>query len=513
MAGWTVVPNGDTSAWKPVTKPAAPPAEQPGFLENLGHAFGIGKEEEEQREADERAHPIRNGLKALIGGPALPVAEGLYGGAKRSIGEISKGIDSLSDAPKGQHNWWGLASHAISAVPFIGPAIDKMAEESPPTHPGQSYASQVFADATPGNIGTALGTAAQVAPLVLGGLDMAAPGRTPIAPIAAPLRRMALGDPNAAALKGLRVGPASAKSLSTLKSVEGARPYMQGVQSLADAQARVPAAKAEIWNPYKQAIDKIGGKQVMGPDGPTTVGDLENERLQISANLRTLKSGSPEGIQLAAQKGMNQADLLAREKAVQSALDPHLAEAGIDPKLIRGTFGDVAQVGGRLSGKSTLAEPSQPYGFGRMLNMRIDNPRSWLGEPAQGVRDLAAGRPLWSGKPTDINIREAFRSGGPKPDFRAPASAMPRYTQPFARLEANVPGNAGYGEIDRGSMSGIPHPGPVVTPAPRVFARLPEITTPGEVQPMVRYAKPYVEPFDPHFKPVDLAEYRRMHKE
>jgi hypothetical protein len=161
----------------PVTKPAAPPAEQPGFWENFGHAFGIGKEEREQAEADARAHPIRNGLKALIGGPELPVAEGLYGGAKRSLGEIGKGIDSLSDAPKGQHNWAGLASHAISAVPFIGPAIDKMAEESPPTRPGQSYASQVFADATRGNLGTALGTAAQVAPLVLGGLDTAAPKR------------------------------------------------------------------------------------------------------------------------------------------------------------------------------------------------------------------------------------------------------------------------------------------------------------------------------------------------
>jgi hypothetical protein len=347
---------------------------------------------------------------------------------------------------------------------------------------------------------------------LVGGAALGELGGAALKPAGSAIRSAALGDPNVAALKGLRVGPASAKSLSTLKSVEGARPFMQGVESLADAQARVPAAKAEIWSPYKQAIDKIGGKQVMGPDGPTTVGDLENERLQISANLRTLKSGSPEGIQLAAQKGMNQADLLAREKAVQSALDPHLAEAGIDPKLIRGTFGDVAQVGGRLGGKSTLAEPSQPYGFGRMLNMRIDNPRSWLGEPAQGVRDLAAGRPLWSGKPTDINIREAFRGGGPKPDFRAPASAMPRYQQPFAQLEANVPGNAGYGDIDKGSMAGLPHLGPTVTPAPRVFAQLPEITTPGEVQPMVRYAKPYVEPFDPHFKPVDLAEWRKMFK-
>jgi len=326
------------------------------------------------------------------------------------------------------------------------------------------------------------------------------------------IRDAAIGDPNVAALKGLRVGPASAKALPMVRSVEGARPYLQGVNSLEDAQARVPLAKAEIWNPYQQTIDSIGDKSVQGPDGPTTVRDLENERLQISANLRTLKSGTPEGIQLAAQKGMNQADLLAREKAVQAALDPHLEQAGIDPKAIRGTFGNVAQVGGRLSGKSTLAEPSQPYGFGKIAKIDLAHPLQTPANVLSGVRDLAAGRPWWSGKPTDINLREAFRTGGPKPDFRAPSSAIPRFEYPPRQLEANVPGNAGYGDIDAGSMAGIPHPGPQITPPPLQRFALPEITTPGEVLPMVKYATPYVEPFDPHLKPVDLEEYRNMFK-
>jgi hypothetical protein len=317
--------------------------------------------------------------------------------------------------------------------------------------------------------------------------DAVAEGMAAIPKVGSAIRTAAIGDPDVAALKGLRVGPASPKSLSTLKSVEGARPYLQGVRSLEDAQSRVPLAKAEIWNPYQQAIDSIGGKQVMGPDGPTTIGDLENERLQISANLRTLKSGTPEGIQLAAQKGMNQADLLAREKAVQAALDPHLEQAGIDPKAIRGTFGNVAQVGGRLSGKSTLAEASQPYGFGKMAKIDLAHPLQTPQNIASGVRDLVAGRPWWSGKPTDVNLSEAFRTGGPKPDFRAPASAMPWETPP-KQLEANVPGNAGYGDIDRGSMAGIPHPGPQVPPAPRVFAQLPE--TGSEPNWMRRYVEP-----------------------
>jgi hypothetical protein len=61
-------------------------------------------------------------------------------------------------------------------------------------------------------------------------------------------------------------------------------------------------------------------------------------------------------------------------------------------------------------------------------------------------------------------------------------------------------------------MAGIPHPGPQSTPPPLQRFALPEITTPGKVQPMVKYATPYIEPFDPHLKPVDLEEYRNMFK-
>jgi hypothetical protein len=320
--------------------------------------------------------------------------------------------------------------------------------------------------------------------------SLAAPEMLRDLPIAAgDLREAALGDPNVAALKGLRVGRGSAKALPMIRDVEAARPFLKGAQSLEDLQSKIPAAKEEIWGPYQETVDSIGGKRVEGPDGPTTVRDLENERLQISANLRTLKQGGPEAIQLAAQKGMNQADLLAREKAVQSALDPHLEAAGIDPRLIRQNFGSVARVGSRVAGKSTLAEPNAPYGFGRMLNMRIDNPRSWFGEPAAGLRDLVAGRPWWSGKPTDINLREAFRTGGPKPDFRAPLSAMPWETPPHL-LESDVAGNAPFGEeLSPGGMNGIPERNPVrVTPPPNVRGLLP--LNASEANFMRRYIEP-----------------------
>src|SRR5208282_4918313 len=126
---------------------------------------------------------------------------------------------------------------------------------------------------------------------------------------------------------------------------QGSRPFLKGATNLEDLQTKVPAAKAEIWGPYQKTVDSISGKKVTGPDGPTTVGALEKERLELSALNRGLKQQSPEAIQLAQQKGMTQAQLLDREKAVQGALDPHWEQAGIDAKQIRQTFGQVAQVG------------------------------------------------------------------------------------------------------------------------------------------------------------------------
>lgn len=231
------------------------------------------------------------------------------------------------------------------------------------------------------------------------------------------LRDAAIGNPDVSALKGLRVPAGSPKVLSTLKSVEGGRPYLQGAEGLQDLQAKLPIAKAEVWSPYKEAISKIGGKQVQGPDGPTTVGDLENQRLQTSALLRDLKARDPQAIQTAQQKGLGQADLLDQEKAIKAALDPHLEEYGINPQLIRKTFGNLAQIEGKVSGKSTLGEANQPYGLGKLGNLSIKEPLKGPGEILSGLKDLAAGRPLFRGKPTDIGIREGFRNAGPKPNL------------------------------------------------------------------------------------------------
>jgi hypothetical protein len=125
------------------------------------------------------------------------------------------------------------------------------------------------------------------------------------------------------------------------------------------------------------------------------------------------------------------------------------------------------------------------------------------------VRDLLAGRPLWSGNAGDVGVSEAFRSGGPKPDFRAPASAMPPWENPPKLLESDVPGNAPYGEEPYpGSMNGIPERNPVrVTPQPAGHPLLSAATTGGDAQPMIRYATPYAEPYDPGLRPFSPPEY------
>ncbi|MGA9668241.1 MAG: hypothetical protein WBQ94_03485 [Terracidiphilus sp.] len=296
------------------------------------------------------------------------------------------------------------------------------------------------------------------------------------------IRNAAMDSPDVAALKGMGIGPKSDQAINTLNAVKGARPFLQGANSLEDLQSKVGAAKGEIWAPYEDAVSRIGDQQVYGPDGPTTVRALEQERQQLSALNRGIKSGNPADIQLATQKGMNQAQLLAREEAVKAALDPALESAGVKPLDIRKAFGQVAQVGGNIEGKSTLLD-QKPMGFGRMARISPFHPFQSAENIASGIRDVAAGRPLWSGSPTDVGIREAFRVGGEKPNFFGNPTPM---NAPL-KLPANVPYNAPF-EGDTGSPQQAPLRGreESIRPAPPVtYPRLTDEASRGIPQPMI----------------------------
>jgi len=139
--------------------PASTPAKEPGFLESFGKQFGLDHESAKADAEQMKAHPIQHAFEQI---PGMGLAEGLAHGAMRSASEIGHG---LKDASEG--NPWGLASHAISAIPFAGPAMDKAAEQAPPSKPGESYLDRVMDVATnPGAMGTLTGAATQIAPLI-----------------------------------------------------------------------------------------------------------------------------------------------------------------------------------------------------------------------------------------------------------------------------------------------------------------------------------------------------------
>jgi hypothetical protein len=225
----------------------------------------------------------------------------------------------------------------------------------------------------------------------------------------------AMQDPDVAALKALKRGTGK-KAISTLEDVTTARPYLKGAENLEDLQGKIPAAKAEIWKPYLDALQKFGHNTVNGPDGPNTVEYYENERLKTSAQLASIREAPVSAQYTAAQKQANIAEIMDRNKAIEAAIDPELQKAGIDPELIRETHGGIKGVQKATEGRSTLTE-KKPFGFGKIKDINVTKPATWLGKPLEGIRDIAAGRPLWSGSPTDVNVREGFRTGGDKPNL------------------------------------------------------------------------------------------------
>lgn len=372
---------------------------------------------------------------------ATPVAPDPYAEIATPIPEqgirdrIEAAINDPSNVPdtgwRGQIEKFGQGAAQGLTQPFLHPlkTLGAMAEATPAgslydlatgrpdasQQMGKSMAGEIINDPSQAAGQLAGGfAAAHVLPAAVGA---AGAGARTAGAVGSAIRDAAIGDPNAAALRGLRVPVGSKQALPVLQAVDQARPYLQGAQSLEDLQAAVPAAKKAIIQPYDQAIQAIGSKVVQGPDGPTTIKALDNERAMLSANLRTLKAGGPEAIQLATQKGMNQADLLGRQRAVENYLYPQLQNAGIDPQTIMQRYGAVSRVGSRVAGKTTLNEPDQHYGLGRMTNLSIKQPFQAPGEILGGARDLVAGRPIWSGKPSDIGIREAFRKAGPAPNL------------------------------------------------------------------------------------------------
>jgi hypothetical protein len=363
---------------------------------------------------------------------------------------VTKGWDTLTGSEStnsrpgvlghietGAHNILGRTI-STAASPFLHPidTLQSMAESTPPGQAvdmllgrknpmeqrAQEAASEWKSDPALA-VENALG---DVAGTYVGG--KAVEGAVKGVPAAADyIQDKAIGNRDASALRGFQEGPKSRDALSTIKDVQQARPYFQGVDNLADFQNKVPAVRQEIIQPYGQAINALGDNIVPGPDGPTTIRALEDERQQLSAQTRAIQEGGPEGIALAQQKGLTEAKLLARKQAVENSLYPPLKDAGIDPREIMSRFGAVSRLGEDVSGRSTLIQPDKPYGLSKLIPSPLEAGVGMLthgysllgkiGEVPGALRDIAAGR-FTSGNPTDVGMREAFGGDvGPKPDL------------------------------------------------------------------------------------------------
>lgn len=465
-------------AVNPQLSPSAPPPTAPHSV--LG---GVQNSFDENTRTSPSEPLLQTGLKSVVGAIGAPFVHPLN--TAKGVLDMLPSSPDLPNVPLKANGKTYLRSEG-------NPIVDRgLQAYNDAKDGGIAYSATKLGGETLG--GTLLGEAAGAIPGVARNM-----GANTSA-----LRESIVGDPNAAALRGLRVGPASNKALRTVSAVEGSRPFLQGSTDLSDLQSRLPAAKNEVWSPYAEALDKIGNKKT--PLG--TLNELESRRMEVSAQLRALKSGDPQAVALAQQKGMSQAELLAEERQIKATLDPELRAAGVDPAAVRRTFSDLGTVERRVSGKSTLAEPSKQYGFGKITDIDIHKPGNILPTIAEGGRDILAGRPFWSAKPTDVAIREAFRTGGPKPSFRS-TPFSPEIPEPRGYLEANTIGEPGGEDFTQGRIPSRPS---IITPASPELRRLPATTSTGDIQPMIGVRSPIAPEVVPEFsrtriRPTEFSE-------
>ena len=151
------------SSVKPSTQTESTQAAPEGFWHSLGATFGVTPEAAQERIQNMKDHPIKAAIMALAG-PAGTFAKGLYDQATQSGSEISQAAQAGKEG-----NTAGVAQHAITAIPIVGPAMNRATDQ---------YAEGNYA----GEMGTLTGAAAQAAPMVAGAADSALPANRPVIP-------------------------------------------------------------------------------------------------------------------------------------------------------------------------------------------------------------------------------------------------------------------------------------------------------------------------------------------
>jgi hypothetical protein len=153
------------------------PSQPRGYFQSLGDNLGLTPilrqiahpvQAYEADRARYAGHPLQQVWdKGVLQNPGIAPAIGLYQGAKRGLGELGQAYDMAR-----QGNGWGVAQHTLQAVPFLGPAMTRAADQAADNGmgaPGNSYWQDVGRVwGTPGAMGTLTGAALQAAPVAEG---------------------------------------------------------------------------------------------------------------------------------------------------------------------------------------------------------------------------------------------------------------------------------------------------------------------------------------------------------
>lgn len=454
------VPSFDPSA----SYQTAPP-EQPkeGFWHSIGAQFGLTPEAAEAALQDKKDHPLKAAIMAALG-PGGQAAKGVYDQVTQSGSEL---LQAGKDAVSG--NAAGAAYHGVKAIPIVGPALDKGADQ---------YAQGDYA----GEMGTLTGAAINAAPLVAGAADSAFPSRPVISNppgvtemtqtaksgIAKLVPSLVDGPPESLVTRAVKPGK---NNTTWNKDVGQAVPLMKSAEQqlgrpiagIDDALEAAGVAKKAIWQQYQ---DRLGPAGKMGAtiDGNQIADAMVNgidkrtaaqnpglvQRVQQAADVyrRPMTLGEAEDFLQSANKDLNTyyvknkvgqqvamndpevSSTVAEAGALRDALYSKLDDiSGPGAAQLKQAYGSLTNVEKELYGRQLVAARQAPESLSEQLSTVRGAGKiakgvltASPGDVIEGAQNIAVSRALKARNSSDAMISRAFEKAQPAQPFPLPDS-------------------------------------------------------------------------------------------
>lgn len=302
-------PSVDLSAGLVPKSSATPPAQPEGFWHSLASQLGLTPEQL-QAHANET---LGQRVKEAALGPGGTLVKGLYDQAKQSATELGNAYmaPDLATATK----------HLVQAVPIVGPAINKAAEQTP-ADSRDSFGKRYLATITdPGTMGTLTGAAAQAAPIVAGAADSVLPADRPIIPTpgaglpaaakayARPASSPAIVPPEEIQAQKIAqsILPPGGIKPELVKSIQAEAPavveYAQRTGNPLNTQAEglkaaQGVAQEGLEHYQQQVLQPVAGRSVVLDSGSTelgdkaTIGDIDSRITKLNKLVNTAPANS-----------------------------------------------------------------------------------------------------------------------------------------------------------------------------------------------------------------------------